>query len=706
MLGRVLLRLLLAVSLAHVALAWNKGDYFYREKPFDPVEIVYPVGHRKHKFSQRPALDDMAVPMRVSQFPHTGDGKIWADWDDSDLQHTPKKNITWLRVPTNSSRVVERAFLKVVRDHWRSRSIVTLPWPNGFILPLIRMRGKESHGTSNILVLPDGPGIPGTKMIEEQGEELFQFVGEKYNLVGFDARGVGQSDPAIACERKLWRSFPKAFFTEQYANIGREAYAFVRYCAFSGGPHYFYVNTPQVVEDINSIIFGLGQVKAHLWGFGYGTIVAQSYATRWPEKVGRMVFDGVSDMDQWYRTKYHETRYQDTDAVFQQALTDCIELGSDCALSKFGKDSHSLKAAILTFGKRLALGNYQYGEDANFTYNHMIVWIYGSLGCRAKFLEMARHLARFMERDVGDTPLAIPAPELGWRRESDAALIYQCNDGKSGVRNDYPRSQMRMNEEMAPFVNSSLFGIHSMPLYHVKRFWNDLKNFPYDWIIEPIVYTPVPPLLMTNTMDPFTPISSTKAARIRWPNSKVIQLTTYGHPTVDMVSECAKRHLRNYWIRGILPHHDVLCEAEQKPPPSRKKKNKRMKKMKKTGGKKKKGGNKGDQSDTEADAPRSDTEIDPSQSDKTKKKKGAKKGDQSDTETDPSEPDTKVDPSQSDKTKKKKGEAEPSEFDMEFDPSQSDEEVDPPRSDPEDERRMILLDLIEAEPSESDTEAD
>ncbi|KAK7210233.1 hypothetical protein V2G26_017411 [Clonostachys chloroleuca] len=677
MLGRVLLRLLLAVSLAHVALAWEKDDLLYRPEYHQMHETTFPPIHRKHPLSRRPALDKNHVPGRVIWFPHTGDGELWADYDESDLQRGPKRNITWLRMPTNSSRVVERAFLKVVRDHWRTRSVVAKPWPNGFILPLIRMRGKEAHGTNNILVLPDGPGIPGTKMIEEQGEEMFQFVGETYNLVSFDARGVGQSDPAVACERKLWRSFPKAFLTEQYANIGREAYAFVRYCAFSGGPHYFYVNTPQTVEDISSIFLGLGQVKSHLWGFGYGTIVAQSYATRWPEKVGRMVFDGVSDMDQWYRRKYHETRYQDTDAVFHQALADCIELGSDCALSKFGKDSHNLKAAILTFGKRLALGNYQYGEDTNFTYNHMIVWIYGSLGCRAKFLEMARHLARFMERDVGDTPLVIPAPEPGWRRESDAAIFYQCNDGKSGVRNDYPRGQKKMNEEMAPFVNSSLFGIHSMPLYHVKRFWNDLKNFPYDWIVEPIVYTPIPPLLMTNTMDPFTPISSTKAARIRWPNSKVIQLTTYGHPTIDMVSECAKRHLRNYWIRGILPHHDVLCEAEQKPPPSRKKKNKRMKKTKqkkggkkKKGTKKKKGGKKGDQSDTEADPSESDTEADPSQSDKTTKKKGGKKGDQSDAEADPSESGTEADHSQSDK------------------------EVDPPRSD------------VGAEPSESNIEAD
>ncbi|CAH0037908.1 unnamed protein product [Clonostachys solani] len=548
MLGLVLLRLLLAVSLVNVALAVD-------------LPILYPL----HKLSRRPKLEEGFISQRPTWWQHPGDGVLWDHGDEGHRDFRPKVNITWLRVPTKSNRVVERAFIKVVQNHWRTRSYQAYPWPSGFVLPLLRMRGKEAHGTSNILILPDGPGIGGTKMIEEQGDELFQYVGEKYNLVGFDARGTGSCDPTIRCPRHAWRNYPKAFLSEEYPDVGREAYSFVRLCAFAGGPHYFFVNTPQTVEDINSILLGLGQPKANLWGFGYGTIVAQSYATRWPENVGRMVFDSTSDMDQWYKKKYHETRYQDTDAVFQARLGDCVDLGSDCPLSKYGNSSESLKTAILAFGKKLALGSYAFGEEANFTYNHMMVWIFGSLGTRAKFLEMARYLAEYMEKDVGEEVVVIKAPEIGLRRESDAAIFYQCNDGKSGSKHDYPRGAQKMNDEMARYVNSSLFGMHSMPLYHVKRFWNDLKQYPYEWIIEPIVWVPFPPLLMCNTMDPFTPLSSTRAARIRWPTSRTIQLTTFGHPAIDMVSECAKKHLRNYWIRGIVPHSDVLCDAEEKP---------------------------------------------------------------------------------------------------------------------------------------------
>ncbi|CAG9991687.1 unnamed protein product, partial [Clonostachys byssicola] len=581
--------------------------------------------------------------------PPTGKGVLWEDFDPkSPFLKKTIVNITWLQVPTNSSRIVERAFIKVSLNHWHPRGLRRIvdrngEWPAGFTLPLIRMRGKEAHGTSNILVLPDGPGVPGTKMIEERGDEMFPFVGEKYNLVSFDARGVGGSDPAIRCGRHTGRFFPKKFYTEQYKDIYHDAKLFMGICRL-GGKHHLYVNTPQVVEDIHTIMYGLGQVKAHLWGFGYGTIVAQSYAMRFPELVGRMVFDGVSDMDQWYLRKYHETRYQDTDAVFQYMLQDCIDLGSDCALSKFGDNSHSLKTAILTFGKRLSLGNYRFAEDANFTYNHMLIWIYGSLGSRAKFLEMARHLARYMERDIGDSPLAIDAPDTGFRRESDAAFFFMCNDGrrrgKQFSKDDYPKSQEKLNEEMAPFLNSSLFGIHSLPIYHLKRFCTaqlDLRGFPYNYDIKPIVHTAVPPLLMTNTMDPFTPISSTKSAKIRWPNSKVVQLTTYGHLTIDMASTCTKRYLRNYWMRGILPENDVLCNAGQRPPPKWKKKKK---------GGKKKGDKKGDRFDTEADPSQSDTEDnsyrsdvedDPSPSDTEDK------ASRSDTEGGPSRSDAEAD---------------------------------------------------------------
>ncbi|VUC24445.1 unnamed protein product [Clonostachys rosea] len=543
MFGRVLLRFLLALSLAYVALG----------------------GRQHHEISRRIGFSPQHVPQRMTWWPHPGDGHKWDDRIESFVNMAPQVNITWLQVDTHFDRIMERAFIKVPRNHWRSRSFDRLPNPNGFMLPVVRLRGKDADLTSNILIIPDGPGIPGTKMVEEQGEELFEYVGEKYNLIGFDARGVGQSDPSIMCPRKVSRMYPKAFLTEKYGDMGREAWNFFRWCRWGTGDHYMFVNTPQVVEDLNIVINGLGQYKVNLWGFGYGTIVGQSYAMRWPEKAGRMIFDSVSDMDQWYKKKYHETRYQDADAVFHARLRDCIDMGSECPLAKYGSTPEKLQWAILTFGQKLDLGHYTFGEEANFTYNHMIVWIYGALATRAKFLEMARYLAEFMSRDHGEPSLIIPAPEIAKRRESDAAIFYYCNDGKSGHRNDYPQTGEQIQDEMLPYVNSSLFGIHSMPVYHVKRLWNDRKRYPTLWRVEPTVWTPFPVLLMSNSMDPFTPISSTKAARVRWQNSKVIQLTTIGHPALGMVSECAKRYIQDYWQKGLLPQADVLCDAEEPP---------------------------------------------------------------------------------------------------------------------------------------------
>jgi pimeloyl-ACP methyl ester carboxylesterase len=54
-----------------------------------------------------------------------------------------------------------------------------------------------------------------------------------------------------------------------------------------------FVSTASVARDMLHIIEKLGEEKLKYWGFSYGTFLGVTFASLWPQKVGRMVLDGI-----------------------------------------------------------------------------------------------------------------------------------------------------------------------------------------------------------------------------------------------------------------------------------------------------------------------------------------------------------------------------------------------------------------------------
>ena len=55
-----------------------------------------------------------------------------------------------------------------------------------------------------------------------------------------------------------------------------------------------HVNTPNVARDLDLVRNLTGHATFDYWGFSYGTALGSMYAAMFPEKVGRMVIDGIS----------------------------------------------------------------------------------------------------------------------------------------------------------------------------------------------------------------------------------------------------------------------------------------------------------------------------------------------------------------------------------------------------------------------------
>jgi hypothetical protein len=97
------------------------------------------------------------------------------------------------------------------------------------------------------------------------------------------------------------------------------------------------MSTSSVVRDMISILDAYSRSEdgskvensslLNYWGFSYGTFLGQTFASMFPDRVGRMVLDGVMDADDWTAGTYL-TEMTDVDELFSTFFFYCHLAGS------------------------------------------------------------------------------------------------------------------------------------------------------------------------------------------------------------------------------------------------------------------------------------------------------------------------------------------------------------------------------------------
>ncbi|MCW2870149.1 MAG: tap 6 [Streptomyces oryziradicis] len=162
---------------------------------------------------------------------------------------------------------------------------------------------KESLGP--LLVNPGGPGGSGLALPGLVAEALPAAVSARYDIIGFDPRGVGKSEPALNCEPGHFTSVrpdpvPHSG-AEENANIERAA-SFAKACG-SGkyGKLLEHIDTVDAVKDIDAVRAALRAMRISYFGYSYGTYLGAVYAKLFPQRVRRLVLDSIVDpTGVWY----------------------------------------------------------------------------------------------------------------------------------------------------------------------------------------------------------------------------------------------------------------------------------------------------------------------------------------------------------------------------------------------------------------------
>ena len=150
----------------------------------------------------------------------------------------------------------------------------------------------------SLLLNPGGPGASGVQFARDGASE-FANLNTRFDLVGFDPRGVGASS-GITClsaaDEETYNELDVVLDDPQEKQAAIDAdKAYAAACGQRNARVLPYVDTVSAARDIDRIRAALGDEKLNYLGFSYGTFLGQTYAHLFPTHIRAMVLDGVLD---------------------------------------------------------------------------------------------------------------------------------------------------------------------------------------------------------------------------------------------------------------------------------------------------------------------------------------------------------------------------------------------------------------------------
>ena len=174
------------------------------------------------------------------------------------------------------------------------------PTGTSITIAVDRLRATDSaHRIGSLLLNPGGPGASGFDFAKAARSVVDAPVRARYDIVGFDPRGIGKSEPVNCLDDKQTDAFITADGTPdtpaEVTQSEQLAKQFADACRARSPQIYAHISTREAVRDIDILRGVLGDDTLHWLGFSYGTLLGATYADLFPTRVGRMVLDGAID---------------------------------------------------------------------------------------------------------------------------------------------------------------------------------------------------------------------------------------------------------------------------------------------------------------------------------------------------------------------------------------------------------------------------
>ncbi|PTB66068.1 hypothetical protein BBK36DRAFT_1203627 [Trichoderma citrinoviride] len=505
-----------------------------------------------------------------------------------------------------------------------------------------------------IFTNPGGPGGSGVDFLLSMGRYL-RYTADKpgrrhYEIISFDPRGIGRTVPASDCfeNNVLARD---AFLLENRGNgaltngDGVIAYslaimdAFGQRCQQAGEDAMAFVGTPNVARDMVEMVDKVDELRKRdaaarkrkgddddsdaraelkkrsaprrkpaelrdepgdvprlqYIGFSYGTVLGNYFASMFPGRVGRLILDGVCNIQDYSSGPGWLTNTVDSDEIFDNFFEGCAAAGPDvCALAR-PSDTHGASDIRCRYDSFLSELDQKPKSVLLDSGDVVVVTSWDVLILAGKvlynplsmFKVLARKLNEFIAGDL--TQMAVMAVGLGMvpamqdacpldrSNATKPSIIIEaqnavvCSDGDDISGKDlawwrkYVRSQLDV---------SNIFGATWSTIRMPCSGWRIRPN----WSFKGPFTTPdadaslqsgrpaAPILFLSNRLDPVTPLRAAQAMAAQHPGARVLIQEGMGHCAVASApSKCTREVVADYFESGVIPSDLSPCSVECHP---------------------------------------------------------------------------------------------------------------------------------------------
>ncbi|WP_367130505.1 alpha/beta fold hydrolase [Saccharothrix sp. HUAS TT1] len=401
---------------------------------------------------------------------------------------------------------------------------------------------RVGTGGSPLVVVGEAGGEPGTLRAARLAAALPASVLSTYTLIGVDRRGTGESD-AVQCVPDVARADiveadPGAESHDELA----DAYTLAsRECVLDMENRLPAVDSWRASADLEQLRELLGVPHLNAIGLGEGSRVVSLYASRYPDRIGRVVLDGAPDpvLDVQAVTESRAVAAEEAFAAFQE---DCVIRG--CPLGAGARDRFE---ALLESLRDAPLR----GADFDVTPGTATVAVLAGLADRSRWPALAEALVA-AEGGDGAKLSAFVEPLLVDQGEDpprlDAGIITACNDTTTRIP---PERVVGLTEDWR--TKHPLFGAH------FARGLLACGPFPVPQAVKAPKLTSAPPVLvLTTAADPVTPREGGERAAQELPAGVVVGWQGGGHGALGQ-SACATKAAEEFLVNAKVPTSGTVC---------------------------------------------------------------------------------------------------------------------------------------------------
>lgn len=455
----------------------------------------------------------------------------------------------------------------------------TAPTGSNASIAIVRLpsAAPKSEYRGPLLFNPGGPGSSGVDAIVQNGAAFATIFGSEFDIVGFDPRGISYSTPHISffntdVERELTiPSNPNIV----YPSINASSDALARELAHwqllgklavarDEGGYLQHMTTDNIARDMLRITEAFGFGKLQYWGVSYGSVLGATFASLFPDKVGRLIIDGVLDMDGYYHAN-STSQMTETDTALQTFFDSCVAAGpARCAFHAPNASAIATNLAALTTRIRAqpvaAVTPAAHGiVDFDALRNALLAALfapYDSFPPLAQALaDLAAGNASAMYTLNAPPPFACGAPRSS-ANPLESYMTIACGDA-APVADDL--ASLRAFYEAATSVSSFADLLASTRV--VCSGWKIHREGRFQGPIG-ARNTSFPLLIVGNTVDPVTPLAGAVKAVQAFPGSVLLTLDAIGHTSLTAPSRCIYGYFREYFVNGTLPALGTVCPAD------------------------------------------------------------------------------------------------------------------------------------------------